>query len=228
MTGEEEGNNINKQRTWSANGSFVRTPKRYINSADVFPQYLVQYFELTSFSRVLNLGINGEIFLLQLKSKLGSLLSVYSGRDENSVNGVKGKSARNSAKLETWWISGFRIPVNVELRFGSYYSEGNWNGGPLITVRQYYWSSKFKLRSGRSFYGSLMWNGQKLSQQKAFHGLDLYANYKLGHSLNVSLNGVNLLNTGRLVDVGAMPYSRSENAYLLVSRYLLLSLNLTF
>ena len=222
------GNNISKQRTWAANGSFIRTPRRYINGADVFPQYLVQYFELTSFSQVLNLGINGEIFVRHLKSKLGSLVSVYSGRDENSVNGVKGRSARNSFKLETWWVSGFRMPVNVELRFGSDYSEGNWNGGPLNTVWQYYWSSKFKLRSGRSFYGSIMWNGQKLSQQKAFHGLDIYANYKLGHSLNVSLNGVNLLNIGRMVDVAAMPYSRSENAYLLVGRYLLLSLNLNF
>ena len=73
-----------------------------------------------------------------------------------------------------------------------------------------------------------MWNGQKLPQQRAFHGLDIYVNYKLSHSMNVSLNGVNLLNIGRMVDVAAMPYSRSENAYLLVGRYLLLSLNLNF
>jgi hypothetical protein len=222
------GNNISKQRTWSANVSFIKMPKRYINGADIFPQYLVQYFELTSFSQVLNLGINGEIFVRPLKSKLGSLISVYSGRDENSVNGVEGRSARNSFKLETWWVSGFRIPVNVEMRFGSDYSEGNWNGGPLNTVWQYYWSSKVKLRAGRSFYGSLLWNGQKLSQQKAFHGLDIYVTHKLGHSMTISLNGVNLLNIGRMVDVAAMPYSRSENAYLLVGRYLLLSLNLSF
>jgi hypothetical protein len=222
------GNNIGKQRTWSANASFIRTPGRYINSADVFPQYLVQYFELTNISHMFNLGANGEFFVRNLKSKLGILFNVYSGRNENTVNDVKGISARNGFKLETWWVSGFRIPINLEVRLGSNYSEGNWNEGPLNTVWQYYWSNKLKIRYGPAFYGSVLWTGQRLPQQKAFHGLDIFATYKLNQSMNLSLSGVNLMNFRRMVDVAAMPYSRSENAYLLVGRYLLVSLSLSF
>jgi hypothetical protein len=223
-----QGNNIGKQRNWSANLSYLFLPQRYISGVDVFPQYCQQYFQLSHYSRVFNLGLNGEIYVRELKSKLGSLISVYAGKDENIVNGVQGRSARRNLKIESWWISGFRIPANMELRFGSNYSEGNWNGGPLNSVWQFYWSNKVKLRFGESLYGSFMWNGQKILNQKAFHGLDVYVIYKLSPAVQISANGVNLLNIRRIVDAAVMPYSSSENVFMVVGRYILASVSFTF
>ncbi|HLO80393.1 MAG TPA: hypothetical protein VK166_05525 [Chitinophagaceae bacterium] len=221
-------NNLYRQRNWAANFSTMFMPRRYTGGVEAKPEYGIQFFELTHVNKQLNAGFNWEGYLKIIKGKLGGRFSFNSGQYESVVNSIKGVSARAGLRIDGWWVSGFRGAVNSEIKSSVLYSTGRWNRGELNRNWQYEWSFKLKIKPRESFYSALVWHAHKLSQKMVFHGLDLYASRKLGKSLQLTLTGSNLLNTGRLLDKMVMPYSRSETGYVLVARYLLLSINCRF
>jgi hypothetical protein len=221
-------NNISKQRNWSANFSYIMMPQRYTNGVVAYPEYSQQFFELSHNNSLLNAGLNWETYIRKLRGRLGALVSFNSGRYESSVNQVKGSSIRSGIRMESWWVSGFLMPLNAELRGAINYSAGRWAQGELNRNWQYYWSFKLKLKTAGSFYGALVWNYHKLSAQQVFHGMDLFSSIKLSSMVVLTLNGSNLLNVGRVIERTVLPYSRSGSSYQLVGRYLLFSLNLHF
>jgi hypothetical protein len=221
-------NNISKQRNWSANISYIMMPLRYTSGAVVYPEYSVQFFELGHNNSLLNMGVNWEGYVRKLRGRLGALISFNSGRYESRVNLVTGNSVRSGLRLENWWVSGFLMPVNAELRSAVLYSAGRWDQGELNRNWQYYLSLKLKLKTSGSFYGALAWNFHKLSAQQVFHGMDLFSSIRLSRMLLLSLTGTNLFNVGRVLERTVMPFSMSGSSYELVGRYLLLSLNMNF
>jgi hypothetical protein len=221
-------NNISNQRNWSANFSYLMMPQRYMNGVVAYPEYSQQFFELSHNNSLLNAGLNWESYIKRLRGRLGVLVSFNSGKYESSVNQVKGSSTRSGLRTESWWLSGFHMPVNAELRGAIIYSAGRWAQGELNRNWQYFWSFKVKLKTEGSFYGALVWNFHKLSAQQVFHGMELFSSVKFSSMVVLTLTGTNLLNVGRLVEGSVMPYSRSGSSYNLVGRYLLFSVNLHF
>jgi hypothetical protein len=221
-------NNISKQRNWSANISYIMMPRRYTSGVIASPEFSQQFFEMGHNNSLLNTGVNWEGYARKLRGRLGALISFNSGRYESRVNLVKGSSIRSGLRMESWWVSGFLMPVNAELRGAVIYSTGRWNQGEINRNWQYHWSLKLKLRTAKSFYGALVWNFHKLSAQQVFHGMDLFSSIKLSRMLILSLTGTNLLNVGRVVERTVTPYSKSGSGYDLVGRYLLFSVNLHF
>jgi hypothetical protein len=203
-------------------------PLRYTSGVVVYPEYSVQFFELGHNNSLLNTGVNWEGYVRKLRGRLGALISFNSGRYESRVNLVTGNSVRSGLRMENWWVSGFLMPVNAELRSAVIYSAGRWDQGELNRNWQYYLSFKLKLKTSGSFYGALVWNFHKLSARQVFHGMDLFSSIRISRILLLSLTGTNLFNVGRVLERTVTPFSMSGSSYELVGRYLLLSLNMNF
>jgi hypothetical protein len=226
-TGSFHSNNYYKQRNWSLTINYKLLQRAYTMALTSRPELNDYSYLLTRNNRLFGGVFSWESFVRPLKGRLGATANYNMSEFKSLLNGVEGISEQGGLNAETWWTSGFNFPLNIELRGGLAYGTGRWNGGGVNTNWQYRWSSKLKFKSEK-MYTALSWNGFHLSNRNRFFGLDLYSSYALSKAVSVQVTGVNLLNSGKVIEKLVMPYNRSQSMFNLVERYVLVSANISF
>lgn len=216
-------NDLQRQRSFSLSGAINYHHVGYTSDTELSPELAIQGQALSSGNYSAHAALSAEFFVAKLKGRTGSSFFVSHSGNATTLNMLKGRAESGIISLSAWWNTGFKSPLNLELRGYLGTSRARWGGGPVNNNYFRRWTAKLKASGERGLYSALVWNIQRLSPQRDFHGLDIYASANLGRGMKATLTGVNLLNQKRLADRNIRPFTVTVSELFLVNRYVMLS-----
>ena len=217
--------NLFKSSQWSASLSYSIMKNQYSNAVTTTSAYTISQYQAFEPNSKLIAIISTDKYLQVLKSKLGFSVSYYRSVNGGQVNHEYGKSIMANYSLETRWSTGFKIPLNVEVKASMAGFRGSWNGGPSNLNQQYTINQKLKWSIYKKAYSAIAWNYSVLSTGSRFSGVDLFVNWLINPMFTVSLTGRNLLDRVVIEEKFVTPFTFSVSEYQLVRRYILLKLD---
>jgi len=222
LTAGYHSSNVYRNSQWNASLSFTWAANQYNFAIETNPYYTISTQLPFQPNSGLIMAINGDKFLSFIKSRLGGSFSFSGFGNTNSVNRETGYSKRLSCLIEGRWSTGFSLPLNLESRGRVSWSEGRWEE-TTNNNRQFQVMEKLKFTAGKKGYAAVAWNYYFLTKGSRYSGLDAIVNCTTGQKWKFSLQCINLLNAGKIIDKRVMPFSNSLSAFHLVGRYLLLT-----
>lgn len=218
------GLDISKQRSWNFITFFGNHAGEFKNATRQFQEVIIrEYFQANSF----NYGSNGnfENFFpfIKVKSVLG--FSVINSHSQTIVNDIKGTSKIFDRQYSISFLTGFDIPVNVEIKQIYQLSTVKWNDNFLGKNKQREMYMRVKVNILKNMFLSVSYLQKFCPGLNTFHGWDLYAVLSVGPKMKFSIKGHNLSGVRYYSTTSNGNFGFSVSDYTLVGRYILFSLD---
>ncbi|MFZ9661206.1 MAG: hypothetical protein ACO29O_04945, partial [Chitinophagaceae bacterium] len=218
------GMDLFKQRSWNVVAYAGNKRGEYKNSTKQYDGLIIwDFFE----SNTINLGssANGDFFIPELKIKTSGSLSITKSISAFVANDKRGFTKMYHRRYALGIASGFKFPLNVEMKEVYDISTLSWNENVLGKVVQMETYFGLKINPMQQLFLSALYFQKYFRDSGTFHGLDFYAVFSLNSKLSFSLKGHNLLIYRFFKSINSDILGVSITDTKLVGRYLLFAID---